>query len=177
MERSEIPACDLDVRPIEGSIEIDGVDIRHYSANELHALFSVVPQETILFSGTIPANIQAGNPNATFDQVVEACRMAGIHGVVEALPQGYQTEIGERGVGLSCGQKQRLAIARALFKKPKVLIFDEATSALDAETAEGFAVTVNQLKGKVTMLFITHALPDALTTDAMLRLGSSERRI
>ena len=162
MERSEIPACDLDVCPTEGSIKIDGVDIRNSSANELRALFGVVPQETIVFRGTILANIQAGNPNATFDQVVEACRMAGIHAVVEALPQGDQTEIGERGVGLSGGQKQRLAIARALLKKPKVLIFDEATSALDAETAEGFAVTVNQLKGRVTMLFITHALPASL---------------
>ena len=103
---------------------------------------------------------------------MEARRKAGIHEVVEALPQGYQTEIGERGVGLSGGQKQRLAIARALLKKPKVLIFDEATSALDAETAEGFAVTVNQLKGKVTMLFITHAVPQALGTDKVLRLRS-----
>ncbi|WP_374663701.1 ATP-binding cassette domain-containing protein [Ramlibacter sp.] len=149
------------------------MDTRHYSANELRATFGVVPQETNLFSGTILANLQAGNPNARFEQVVEACRMAGIHEVGEALPQGYQTEVGERGVGLSGGQKQRLAIARALLKKPKVLIFDEATSALDAETAEGFAVTVNQLKGKVTMLFITHAAPKALGFDRVVRLGAA----
>lgn len=97
--------------------------------------------------------------------------MAGIREVVEALPQGYQKAIGERGVGLSGGQKQRLAIARALLKKPKVLIFDEATSALDAETAEGFAVTVNQLKGKVTMLFITHALPNGLEPTTTIRMS------
>ena len=90
---------------------------------------------------------------------------------MEALPEGNQTEIGEYGIGLSGGQKQRLAIARALLKKPKVLIFDEATSALDAETAEGFAVTVNQLKGSVTMAFITHSMPQALGTDKVLRLG------
>jgi len=97
--------------------------------------------------------------------------MAGIHDVIEALPQGYQTEVGERGAGLSGGQKQRLAIARALLKGPKVLIFDEATSALDGETAESFARTVNGLKGKVTMLFITHALPKALRIDEVLLLG------
>jgi len=158
------------VTPTEGSIKIDGVDIRHYSANELRAYFGVVPQETILFSGTILANLQAGNPNAPFEQVVEACRMAGIHEVVEALPQGYQTEIGERGVGLSGGQKQRLAIARALLKKPKVLIFDEATSALDAETAEAFAVTANKLSRNVTVLYITHAKPHSLRVDETLSI-------
>ena len=157
--------------PTVGQIRIDGIDIRHLAANELRAAFGVVPQETILFSGTIFANLRAGNPAATFDQVVQACRMAGIHSTIESLPQGYQTEIGERGAGLSGGQKQRLAIARALLKGPKVLIFDEATSALDAETAEGFAKTVNALKGKVALVFITHALPKSLKVDHVIRLG------
>lgn len=156
--------------PTQGSIRIDGVDIRNLGANELRAWFGVVPQETVLFSGTILANLQAGSPDATLDQVAQACRMAGVHEVVEALPQGYQSEIGERGAGLSGGQKQRLAIARALLKRPRILIFDEATSALDSETAEAFAKTVNQLKGKVTMLFITHALPKSLRVDAVLRI-------
>lgn len=156
--------------PTQGSIRIDGADVRNLSANELRAWFGVVPQETVLFSGTVLANLQAGNPNATLDQVAQACRMAGIHEVIEALPQGYQTEIGERGAGLSGGQKQRLAIARALLKRPRILIFDEATSALDGETAEAFARTINQLKGKVTMLFITHAMPRSLKVDAVLRI-------
>jgi subfamily B ATP-binding cassette protein HlyB/CyaB len=154
----------------QGSIRLDGVDIRHLSANELRAWFGVVPQDTVLFSGTILANLQAGSPDATMEQVVQACRMAGVHEVVEALPQGYQSEIGERGAGLSGGQKQRLAIARALLKRPRILIFDEATSALDSDTAEAFAKTVNTLKGKVTMLFITHALPKSLRVDAVLRI-------
>jgi ATP-binding cassette, subfamily B, bacterial HlyB/CyaB len=158
-------------QPSAGAIRIDGVDIRHLAANELRAAFGVVPQETVLFSGTIHANLIAGNPAASFEQVVQACKMAGIHTVIEALPQGYQTEVGERGAGLSGGQKQRLAIARALLKGPKVLIFDEATSALDAETAESFARTVNQLKGKVTMLFITHGVPRALKVDEVIQLG------
>lgn len=97
--------------------------------------------------------------------------MAEIHDAIQSLPQGYQTEIGERGAGLSGGQKQRVAIARALLKRPKVLIFDEATSNLDRETAERFAQTVNQLKGRVTMLFIAHAVPDGLQVDHVVRLA------
>jgi ATP-binding cassette, subfamily B, bacterial HlyB/CyaB len=158
-------------QPTEGSIQIDGIDIRNLSANELRSYFGVVPQETILFSGTILANLQAGNPAAAFEQVTQAAKLAGIHETIEKLPQGYETEVGERGVGLSGGQKQRLAIARALIKRPKILIFDEATSALDAQTSEAFAKTINQLKGKVTMLFITHAMPKALQVDGVLRIG------
>ncbi len=96
--------------------------------------------------------------------------------MIESLPNGYQTEIGERGVGLSGGQKQRLAIARALLKQPKILIFDEATSSLDQETAEHFATTINQLKGKVTMLFITHALPRSLQLDEIVRISDINLR-
>ena len=130
-----------------------------------------MPQETILFSGTLYDNLLMANPHASFDQVVHACKMAEIHHTIEALPQGYQTEIGERGVGLSGGQKQRLAIARALIKQPRILIFDEATSSLDSATAEHFAATINQLKGQVTMLFITHALPKNLLVDEVVRIG------
>ncbi|HEX7635489.1 MAG TPA: peptidase domain-containing ABC transporter [Noviherbaspirillum sp.] len=158
--------------PAGGQIKLDGNDIRYLSANELRHYFGVVPQETVLFSGTIYDNLLMANPHATFEQVAHACRMAEIHDVVEKLPQGYQTEIGERGVGLSGGQKQRLAIARALLKQPKILVFDEATSSLDATTAEHFAATINQLKGKVTMLFITHALPKSLVVDEIVRIGS-----
>ena len=157
-------------RPSAGRIRIDGHDIRHLAANELRALFGVVPQETVLFSGTVHDNLTAGNPHATFEQAVAAARMAGIHATIEALPEGYQTELGEHGTGLSGGQRQRLAIARALLKQPKILIFDEATSHLDAETAEQIARTVNDLKGKVTILFITHTVPKALRVDRTVRL-------
>jgi len=157
--------------PSDGHIHIDGRDIRNFSANELRQHFGVVPQETILFSGTIYENLILANPHANFAQVVEACKQAEIHDAIEVLPEGYQTEIGERGVGLSGGQKQRLAIARALLKHPKILLFDEATSSLDAGTAEVFAATVNQLKGKITMLFITHQMPAALKADATIQIG------
>jgi subfamily B ATP-binding cassette protein HlyB/CyaB len=158
-------------QPAGGTIKLDSNDIRYLSANELRHYFGVVPQETVLFSGTIYDNLLMANPHATFEQVVHACKMAEIHDVVEQLPQGYQTEIGERGVGLSGGQKQRLAIARALLKNPKILLFDEATSSLDQQTSEHFAVTINQLRGKVTMLFIAHALPKNLIVDEVVRIG------
>ncbi|ACM21665.1 ABC transporter, membrane and ATP-binding protein [Geotalea daltonii FRC-32] len=157
--------------PSDGQIRIDGRDIRHMAANELRSIFGVVPQETVLFSGTIYENLNHANPHATFQDIVTACRQAEIHDVIEGLPQGYQTEIGEQGVGLSGGQRQRIAIARALLKRPRILIFDEATSNLDQQTAEHFAATVNQLKGKVSMIFITHQLPKGLQVDEVFRFG------
>jgi subfamily B ATP-binding cassette protein HlyB/CyaB len=140
-------------------------------ANELRIDVGFVPQETILFSGTVYDNLISAHPHATFEQVTKACQVAEIHEVIERLPKGYQTEIGERGVGLSGGQKQRLAIARTLIKQPKILIFDEATSSLDVVTAEHFCATINQLKGKTTMVFITHALPKNLQVDEIVQVG------
>ena len=161
--------------PTEGQILIDGRDLRNLSANELRSAFGVVPQETVLFSGTIYDNLVMANPHASFQDVMEACRKAEIHDVIERLPQGYQTMLGEHGVGLSGGQKQRIAIARALLKRPAVLIFDEATSNLDVETSEHFARTINQLKGSTTILFITHHVPRGLAVDAIVRLGDQGR--
>jgi subfamily B ATP-binding cassette protein HlyB/CyaB len=158
--------------PSDGAIRLGGRDIRNMSANELRANFGVVPQETVLFSGTIYDNLILANPHASFQQVVQACRMAEIHEAIERMPDGYQTRIGEHGTGLSGGQRQRVAIARALLKRPRILIFDEATANLDHETAEAFARTVNQLKGRVTMLFIAHQLPRALQVDEVARLGT-----
>jgi ATP-binding cassette, subfamily B, bacterial HlyB/CyaB len=161
-------------QPSDGQILIDGRDIRYLSANELRSHFGVVPQDTILFSGTIYDNLILANPLASFEQVIQACKMAEMHDTIEKLPQGYQTEVGERGVGLSGGQKQRIAIARALLRRPKVLIFDEATSNLDHATAEQFAKTINALKGHVTMLFITHQVPKGLKLDEVVLIGSSK---
>ena len=164
-------------QPEEGVITLDGRDIRHLSANELRQYFGVVPQETMLFSGTIYDNLVLANPHASFEQVIQACTMAEIHETIEQLPEGYQTPIGEHGAGLSGGQKQRVAIARALLKRPKILIFDEATSSLDQPTAEQFARTVNQFKGKVTMLFIAHQLPNGLQVDEVIKLGGHQTRM
>jgi subfamily B ATP-binding cassette protein HlyB/CyaB len=157
--------------PSQGQILLDSRDTRYLSANELRQHLGVVPQETVLFSGTVYENLQLANPHASFEQIVQVCRMAEIHDVIEQLPKGYQTVIGERGVGLSGGQRQRIAIARALLKRPKILIFDEAVSSLDAHTAEQFGKTINSLKGRVTILFITHQLPRTLQLDAVYQIG------
>ncbi|HEY4367137.1 MAG TPA: peptidase domain-containing ABC transporter [Steroidobacteraceae bacterium] len=158
-------------QPSQGIIRIDGIDIRHLSANELRSNFGVVPQETTLFSGTILDNLRIANPFASFEQVVAACKMAEIHSSIETLPNGYETTIGERGAGLSGGQRQRIAIARALIKGPKVLIFDESTSSVDGQTAEQLGRTINALKGRATILFIAHALPKTLQVDHIVRIG------
>ncbi len=163
--------------PSDGQIQLDGKDIRHLAANELRHVFGVVPQETILFSGTLYDNLLMAHPHAPFDDIIKACKMAEIHEVIEQLPDGYHTEIGERGVGLSGGQKQRVAIARALLKRPKILIFDEAVSNLDQHTAEHFAKTVNRLKGQVTMLFITHQVPRGLQVDEVFSLGGEGQAV
>jgi subfamily B ATP-binding cassette protein HlyB/CyaB len=157
--------------PQEGQVTLDGRDIRQLAANELRATFGVVPQETVLFAGSVYDNLVMAHPHASFEDVIAACKAAEIHEVIEKLPQGYQTEIGERGTGLSGGQRQRIAIARALLKRPKVLIFDEAISNLDQQTAEHFAQTINRLKGKVTMIFITHQVPKGLQVDEVVNMG------
>jgi subfamily B ATP-binding cassette protein HlyB/CyaB len=151
--------------PTDGRILIDSVQIDHLSANELRLVYGVVPQETQLFSGSVYDNLAMANPHASFEDIVAACRSAEIHDTIQKLPQGYQTPLGEHGVGLSGGQKQRLAIARAVLKRPRVLIFDEATSSVDAATAESLAQTINQLKGKATIVFIAHAVPRGLEID------------
>lgn len=163
-------------QPNEGQINLDGKDIRHLAANELRQTFGVVPQETVLFAGTLYDNLVMAHPHASFEDVIQACKAAEIHEVIETLNDGYQTEIGERGTGLSGGQRQRIAIARALLKRPKILVFDEAVSNLDQQTAEHFARTINKLKGKVTMLFITHQIPRGLAVDEVIELGMNTTR-
>lgn len=161
--------------PAKGSIRIDGRDTRHVSANELRLQFGVVPQETRLFSGTVYQNLSDASPSASFEEIVEACRMAEIHDVIETLPQGYQTPLGEHGVGLSGGQKQRIAIARALLRRPRILLFDEATASLDRDTAEAIGRTISRLRGSVTLLFIAHQLPQSLAVDATTLLQAAPR--
>ena len=157
--------------PTAGRVLIDGIDTRHLAANELRANFGVVPQDTILFSGTVLDNVLRGNPCAPFADVVRCCQMAEIHHDIEQLPRGYQTEIGERGTDLSGGQRQRIAIARALLRRPRVLVLDEATSGLDADTANAFARTIDRLRGALTIVCIAHAVPAGLHFDRIVDIG------
>jgi len=160
-------------QPSEGSITLDGHDIRHLSANELRSAFGVVPEETVLFSGTVYENVLLGNAQASLEDVMQACKAAGIHDTIQALPQGYQSPIGEHGTGLSGGQKQRIAIARALLKRPKVLLFDEATSSLDKETAEAVGRTIEALRGQVTIVMIAHEVPGGVRVSRTVSLTNA----
>ena len=141
-----------------GSIKIDGTDIRNYDIISLRKAIGIVPQETFLFAGTILSNIRYGRQNATREEIVEAAMQANAHEFIENLPDGYDTEIGERGVKLSGGQKQRIAIARAILENPQILILDEATSALDNESEKLVQDALEKLmKGKTTFV-IAHRL-------------------
>jgi subfamily B ATP-binding cassette protein MsbA len=147
--------------PQEGAIQIGGRDIREYTLAALRRSIAVVPQEPTLFSGSVEENIGYARPDADRDAILRAARLANAHGFIEALPQGYDTPIGERGVKLSGGQKQRIAIARAILKDAHFLILDEATSALDSESEAVIQDALNGLFSRgsgITSIVIAHRL-------------------
>lgn len=146
--------------PREGSgrITIDGRDIRDVTQHSLRAAIGIVPQDTVLFNDSIYYNIAYGRPDASRDEVIAAARAAHIHDFIETLPQGYDTAVGERGLKLSGGEKQRVAIARTLLKNPEILIFDEATSALDSRSERAIQQELDQIARNRTTLIIAHRL-------------------
>ena len=141
-----------------GQILIDGQDIRHVSQDSLREKIAVVPQETALFNRSILENIRYGRPEASDEEVFEAARHAFCDGFIRALPEGYQTLVGERGVMLSGGQRQRLGIARAFLKDAPILILDEATSALDTQSEAEIQDALNQLIQGRTVVAVAHRL-------------------
>lgn len=152
----------------QGAIRVDGVDIRDVSPGEVRQAIGYVPQEAMLFSGTVRENIAWGNEYASEDEIVEAAKRAQIHDTIAKLPQGYDTVIGQRGVNLSGGQKQRLSIARALVRKPAVLLLDDSTSALDVKTE---AKLLQELKAlSCTTLMITQKISTATGADRIVLL-------
>ena len=154
----------------QGRITIDGQDIRDVSQLSLRKAIGVVPQDTVLFNDTISYNIHYGNPEAPWEQVQEAAQLAQIHGFVESLPKGYETEVGERGLKLSGGEKQRVAIARTILKSPRILIFDEATSALDSHTEKEIQESLREVSKERTTLVVAHRLSTIIDADEILVL-------
>jgi ATP-binding cassette subfamily B protein len=155
-----------------GAIEIDGQDIREVTQESLRRAIGVVPQDTVLFNDTIYYNIAYGRPGATREEVEEAARHAHIHDFITALPDGYRTMVGERGLKLSGGEKQRVAIARVILKAPKILVFDEATSALDTKTEREIQASLAEISADRTTLVIAHRLSTVVEADEILVLDN-----
>ena len=156
--------------PNEGAIRLDGHDLRSLDASWLRTRIGTVAQEPVLFSTAVAANIRYGRPDASDEEVEAAARAANAHQFISELPEGYETEVGERGVRLSGGQKQRIAIARALLKDPPILILDEATSSLDAESESLVQDALDRLMARRTSLVIAHRLSTVRNADRVVVL-------
>jgi ATP-binding cassette subfamily B protein len=155
-----------------GRITIDGVDLRDVTQESLRRAIGVVPQDTVLFNDTIYYNIAYGRPGAAPDEVERAARLARIHDFIAALPDGYRTSVGERGLKLSGGEKQRVAIARVILKRPRILVFDEATSALDTKTEREIQASLDAVSEDRTTLVIAHRLSTVVDADEIIVLDA-----
>jgi ATP-binding cassette subfamily B protein len=153
-----------------GAIEIDGQDIRGVQQASLRAAIGIVPQDTVLFNDTIYHNIAYGRPSASREEVERAARLARIHDFVAGLPEGYETKVGERGLKLSGGEKQRVAIARTILKDPPILVLDEATSALDTRTEKEIQASLDEVSRGRTTLVIAHRLSTVVDAEEILVL-------
>ncbi len=153
-----------------GSVKIDGQDIRDVRQASLRAAIGVVPQDTVLFNDTIYYNIAYGRPDASREEIEQAARLARIHDFIVALPQGYEATVGERGLKLSGGEKQRVAIARTILKNPRILLFDEATSALDTRTEQEIQRSLEEVSRGRTTVVIAHRLSTVINADEIVVL-------
>ena len=159
-----------------GSITVDGHDVRDVTTESLRTQIGIVPQETVLFSATVRENIRYGRLDATDEEIEAAAKDAGAHDFIMALPEGYDTEIGERGANLSGGQRQRIAIARAILKDPRILILDEATSALDTESEKIVQAALDRLMVGRTSFVIAHRLSTIIGADRIYVLDGGRIR-
>ncbi len=153
-----------------GRLLVDGQDVRRVTQASLRAAIGIVPQDTVLFNDTIYYNIAYGRPGATREEVEEAARLARIHDFILSLPDGYKSMVGERGLKLSGGEKQRVAIARTILKRPLILLFDEATSALDSKTEREIQASLREVSTDHTTLVIAHRLSTVIEADEILVL-------
>jgi len=154
----------------KGRIVIDGQDIRSVTQQSLRAAIGIVPQDTVLFNDTVLYNIAYGRPSASRDEIETAAKLASVHDFVSTLPDGYGTKVGERGLKLSGGEKQRVAIARTILKAPAILLFDEATSALDTHTEREIQASLREVSKERTTLVIAHRLSTVVDADEILVL-------
>jgi len=157
-----------------GAIRIDGQDLRDVTQDSLHAAIGVVPQDTVLFNDTIRYNIAYGRDGASEEEIVAAAKAAQIHSFIESLPEGYDTQVGERGLKLSGGEKQRVGIARTLLKDPPILLLDEATSALDTETEASIQDALRRAGEGRTVITIAHRLSTIADADRIVVLQDGE---
>jgi ATP-binding cassette, subfamily B, bacterial len=157
--------------PVKGRVLIDGQDIRQVTKRSLRAQISIVLQDTLLFSTTIRENIAYGRPDATEAEIIEAAKRAQAHDFISAMPEGYASQVGERGGHLSVGQRQRIGIARAFLKNAPILILDEPTSALDPQTESAIMATLEELMRGRTTLIITHRISTIHKVDQIVVLG------
>ena len=155
----------------EGRITVDGQDIRDVTQQSLRAAIGIVPQDTVLFNDTIYYNVAYGRPGASREEVEDAAKLAHIHDFVVNLPDGYKSMVGERGLKLSGGEKQRVAIARTILKRPMILLFDEATSALDSNTEKEIQAALREVSQNRTTLVIAHRLSTIVDADEIIVLG------
>jgi ATP-binding cassette subfamily B protein len=158
----------------EGRITIDGQDIRDVTQESLRATIGMVPQDTVLFNDSIAYNVEYGRPGASDEEVRKAAELAQIGPFIESLPRGYQTQVGERGLKLSGGEKQRVAIARTILKGPPILILDEATSALDSKTEQDIQSALDAVSAGRTTLVIAHRLSTVIKADEIIVLRDGE---
>jgi ATP-binding cassette subfamily B protein len=158
--------------PASGRITLDGVDLRDVARSEFRTAVALVPQDPIIFAATAAQNIRFGKPDATDAEVHAAAKAAAAHEFITALPEGYDSYLGERGVMLSGGQKQRIAIARAILRDSPVLLLDEATSALDAESERAVQHAVDQLSANRTTLIVAHRLATVKKADRIVVLDA-----
>jgi ATP-binding cassette subfamily B protein len=154
-----------------GAILIDGQDVRNVTQSSLRAAIGVVPQDTVLFNDTILYNIGYGRPGASEEEIQAAARLAHIHDLIMAMPDGYQTMVGERGLKLSGGEKQRVAIARTILKNPPIFLFDEATSALDTHTEREIQANLREVSQGRSTLIIAHRLSTVADADEIIVLA------
>ena len=159
---------------VDGAITVDGQDLRDVQQASLRSNVGMVPQDTVLFNETIAYNIRYGRPDASDEEVEAAAEMAQIGDFIRALPDGFKTEVGERGLKLSGGEKQRVAIARTLLKAPPILILDEATSALDTQTEREIQTALDEVSRDRTTVVIAHRLSTVVAADEILVLRSGE---